>query len=162
MRPFLIFLAFLPICASSAENIPRTRNLAYEDGFVWYLAGRLAHDLADFQVRSGVKLPSAQMSEYRDQYEILYHHYLVECGGPLPKIAESLRFFEFAPDDSPTRVLSYAGRMESTIWPIVREWNGKILLQLMDTLSKGKYGFFPPCIVAGFKDQNPIPGVTTR
>lgn len=102
------------------------------------------------------------MTEYRDQYEILYHHYLVECGGPLPKIAESLRFFEVASNDSPIRVLSYAGRMESTIWPIIREWNGKILLQLMDTFSQGKYGFFPPCIVAGFKDQNSIPGVTTR
>ena len=162
MRSPLLVIALIPVFAWAAKDLPQDRNLAYEDDFVWYVSGRLAHELSDFQVRSGIKLKNSEMSDHRDQYEILYHHYLVECNGPLPRIAESLRFFDLSSKDTGNRAMAYVGKMESVIWPIIRDWSGKILPQLMDTYSKGKYGFFPPCVVSGFKAQNPIPGIGTQ
>lgn len=161
MRSLLLVLALFPALASAAEDLAKSRNLAYEDDFVWYVATRLAHELTAFHSRSGIKRSDEEMSEQRAQFEILYHHYLVECKGPLPKLAESLSFFDVSAPGSPTSVLAYAGHMESTIWPIVRDWNGSILLQLLDTYSKGTYGFFPACVTPGFKDQNPTLGTAT-
>ena len=162
MRTLLLLIALIPVFASAAEDLPRNRNLAYEDDFVWYVAGRLAHELSDSQIRSGIKLADSEISDNRDQYEILYHHYLIECSGPLPKIAESLKLFDPSSQDNGSRALAYVGKMESAIWPTIREWNSRILLQLMDTYSKGNYSFFPPCVVTGFKDQNPIPGIAAQ
>jgi hypothetical protein len=54
-----IFL--LLIC--SAVNAQPSQNLAYEDGFVWYLSGRLASDLTAFQVMSGIKLSEGEWAE---------------------------------------------------------------------------------------------------
>lgn len=162
MRLIVLLLLAIPFWTSAATGVPPEQNLAYEDGFVWYLSGRLANQLIEFQLRSGIKMSSDEEHEHRAQYEILYHHYLVDCKGPLPRLAEYLQFFAFAPEDTATRALEYAGRMESSIWPVVRDWNNEILLQLLDTYSKGKYGFFPACIVSGYKNQNPIPGVTRQ
>lgn len=137
----------------------QTRNLAYEDVFVWYLSSRLASDLVDFQKLNGMKFKDGEWDEHRTQYEILYHRYLIDCDSPLPKIAEILRFYDSSTEaeQGTLKVLGYVGAMEHKIWPVVRNWSGKILLSMMNTYASGRYGFFPTCVVQGFREQNPIP-----
>lgn len=151
---FVLLMQWAPIaCAQKA------RNLAYEDQFVWYVSARLAGDLVTFQKNAGIKLDENGWAESRSQYEILYHHYLVECNGPLTKIAEILSYFDASTDSDGAgfRALAYVGGMDDKIWPVVREWNSRILVQLLKTYASSKYGFFPECVVQGFKEQNPIP-----
>ncbi len=163
MRLLFLLLVAIPFWANATTGpLQPERNLAYEDDFVWYLSGRLANQLIELQLRSGIKMSRDEEPEHRAQYEILYHHYLVECKGPLPRLAESLKFFTLVPADTATSALQYVGRMESSIWPVVRDWNNEVLLRLLDTYSRGKYGFFPACIVSGYKKQNPIPGIASQ
>jgi hypothetical protein len=162
MRPLIFLVSIIPSFACAAQGAHDRANLAYEDDFVWYVAGRLAYELVDFQSRFLVQMNEVEVADTRDQYVILYHHYLVECDGPLPKIADSLKFFDLSSKGSLTSAMAYVGMMESVIWPIVREWNGRIYLKLMDTYSKGQYGFFPPCVVSGFRAQNNITGIPSR
>lgn len=164
MRLILFLVCILIGQLTYAANAQTSRNLAYDDKFVWYLAGRLASNLTEFQAKAGVSLNEGEWVEQRTQFEILYHHYLVECSGPLPKIAEILRFFDVSvsSDAEGTRGLAYVGSMDYKIWPVIREWHGKILVPLMNTYATGRYGFFPECVVQGFKEQNPIPDAGSK
>jgi hypothetical protein len=143
------------VVPASAQPV---RSLAYEDAFVWYLSGRLASDLVVFQKKIGIDASETQWSDHRAQYEILYHYYLVECEGPLPKLAKIFGDFDPAVDSDIAgyRAMTFVGTMDHAIWPVIQEWNGRVLLQLLDTYAKGKYGFFPPCIIDGFARQNPF------
>ena len=58
---------------------------------------------------------------------------------------------------SQTANLAYVGRMEYEAWPIVQKWNRGILMSVLADLGSGKYGFFPQCVVEGFRLQNPMP-----
>lgn len=159
MRKILVTLLLLPaLNLAEAQNLP-TKNLAYEAGFVWYLAGRLSSNLMEFQKASGATFTEREASEQGMQYEILYHRYLVECNGPLPKIAAELAYFDL--ESSNTAALAYVGHLERNIWPILKSWNSGILVQLMTSYAKGDYGFFPTCIDKGFLTQNKIPGVNS-
>jgi hypothetical protein len=145
----------LMLCPSA--NAQPARNLAYDDGFVWYLSGRLAADLTESQKRSGIKLEESDWASQRQQFEILYRRYLVECHGPLSQLAEILRFFDPSATSSREgyQTLAYVGLMEHEIWPVIRGWQSKILLPLMDTYASGKYDFYPECVVPGYRSQNP-------
>jgi hypothetical protein len=163
MRAIIFVLClFFSAWAQAAEpgNLPKSRNIAYEDGFAWYVAGRLAQELSAFQTKLDVNLSDSEVADFRNQYSIIYHNFIVACDGPLPEIAEALKFFDLNAQDTGTQVLSYVGQMEHSIWPIVQKWNSRILLVLLDEFKKGTYGFFPVCIVDGYKVQNPISGVT--
>lgn len=133
-------------------------NLAYDDGFVWYVSGRLASDLLKLQAALGVKVPV----DHHDDFKILYHHYLVECKGPLPALAQVLTVDVTDQTRPRTADLAYVGAMESEIWSIVQHWNKGIFLPLMETFRSGKYGFFPECVVEGYKLQNPLPEAKSR
>jgi hypothetical protein len=125
--PFLVFILFLHwMPAANAQ----TRNLAYEDTFVWYLSGRLASDLVEFQMKNGLKFDKGEWAEHRTQYEILYHRYLIDCDGPLPKIAEALRFYDPSTESEQDalKVLAFVGGMEHEIWPVSRTWSRKFLI----------------------------------
>lgn len=149
------FLFLVQVLSASAQPV---RNLAYEGQFVWYLSGRLAHELVVYQKKLGLKFEDAEWNEHRLQYEMLYHHFLVDCNGPLPNIAEAVRFFDPSiHPDRPHAVLAYVGSMEYQIWPTVQEWNVKILFPLLAAYSKGQYAPLPECVVAGYREQNPIP-----
>jgi len=156
----LLFLSCIllgqPTYAASGQA---SRNLAYEDKFVWYLAGRLAGNLTQFQAKAGVRLSEGEWADQRMQFELLYRHYLVECNGPLPKLAEVLRHFDFpvGSDSAGANALAYVGSIDHKIWPVIEEWHPKIFSSLMDAYVSGSYGMFPACVTQGFKEQNPIP-----
>ena len=155
VKPWSAAIFVLLVC-STAKAQPGG-NLAYDDGFVWYLSGRLASELTAFQARSGIKLSEGEWAEQRQQLEIVYHHYLVRCDGPLPKIAGTLKFADMStPSKLPgTQLLGYVGSMDSEIWPQIQIWQAKVLTELIATYQAGRYGFFPDCVVSGYRDQNP-------
>ncbi len=157
MQPwFAAFFSFF-ICLG-AEAQPSS-NLAYDDQFVWYLSGRLASELTVLQAQSGIKLSEGERAEQRQQFEIVYHHYLVRCDGPLPQIANALKFADMSiTSQRPgTQLLGYVGSMDHEIWPRVQAWHVTVLSELLATYKAGKYGFFPDCVVSGYRDQNPLP-----
>lgn len=133
-------------------------NLAYDDGFVWYVSGRLASDLATLAAVGGAKIPV----DHQDQFEILYHRYLVDCNGPLPALAQVLGVDIADQTRTRTADLAYVGAMESKIWPIVQRWNRATVRSLLDAYRLGKYGFFPECVVEGYRLQNPLPEASSR
>lgn len=67
MRWCAAFLFFIVCSAARAQ--PGT-SLAYDDDFVWYLAGRLASDLTAFQARLGIKLNEGEREAQEQQFEI--------------------------------------------------------------------------------------------
>jgi hypothetical protein len=157
MKPWVTALLILLVC--SVAKAKPGGNLAYDDGFVWYLSGRLASEMTTFQARSGIKLSEGEWAEQRQQFEIVYHHYLVRCDGPLPQIAEALKFADMSITSRlpGTQLLGYVGKMDQEIWPQIYAWQAKVLTELLATYQAGKYGFFPDCVVSGYRDQNPEP-----
>lgn len=153
----LFTVIFVLLCCSVFSAQP-SRNLAYDDGFVWYLAGRLASDQTALAERSGIKLSEGEWGEQRQQFEIVYHHYLVRCDGPLPQLAEVLKFADVSSTStlSGTQLLAYAGSMDHRIWPQIQGWHTRVSLALMAMYRTGKYGFLPECVVSGFREQNPL------
>lgn len=133
-------------------------NLVYDDNFVWYLSGRLASELTA-QVKTGVTLTEGELADQRTQLKIVYHHYLVRCDGPLPQIADAMKFADISITSQlpGTRLLGYVGSMDYEIWPRIQAWNVKVHTELLATYIAGKYGFFPDCVVAGYREQNPVP-----
>ena len=66
-------------------------SLAYDDGFVWYLSGRLAADLIRFQATARAQpQPEGDAAAQRADLEVLYHRYLIDCKDPLPELAKVL------------------------------------------------------------------------
>lgn len=158
VKPCFVAISILFFCLA-AKSQPG-RNLAYDDDFVWYLSGRLASELTTFQVRLGIKLSEGEWAEQRQQFEIVYRHYLMRCDGPLPQIADALKFADMSAtsqQQSPTQLLRYVGLMDDKIWPVIQAWQGRVLTELMATYKTGQYGFFPDCIVSGYQNQNPVP-----
>jgi hypothetical protein len=149
----LILIACLGL---SVHADPRP-SLAYDEGFVWYLSGRLAADLVRFQSTARARpQPEGEAAAQRADLELLYHRSLVDCKGPLPELAKVLRVIELKDSVEPTFYLSIVGGMESEIWPIVQRWNSTIMIALVDTYAKGAYGVFPDCVLEEFRIQNPL------
>jgi hypothetical protein len=157
MKPWFAAIFTFFICLGAKAQ--PSSNLAYDDKFVWYLSGRLASELTAFQARSGITVSEGEWAEQRQQFEIVYHHYLVRCDGPLPQIANALKFADMSitlqlPG---TQLLGYVGSMDYEIWPRIQAWHVKVRTELLATYKAGKYGFFPDCVVSGYRDQNPLP-----
>jgi hypothetical protein len=148
----------LALCFTAPVQAQAQPNLAYDDGFVWYVSGRLASDFVTLQAALGVKVPV----EHHDEFKILYHRYLVDCKGPLPALAQVLIVDLADQTRSRTADLAYVGAMESEIWPIVQRWNKATVLPLIETYRSGAYGFFPDCVVEGYRLQNPLPEARSR
>lgn len=146
----------------SAHADPRP-SLAYDDGFVWYLSGRLAADLIRFQATARAQpQPEGEVAAQRADLEVLYHRYLIDCKGPLPELAKVLGVSELEKSATPTFYLAIAGSREYEIWPIVRRWNDTVMLTLVDTYAKGNYGISPDCVLEEFRRQNPLAVPATR
>lgn len=158
MQRCAIVLLAAALLAPASQAAAPARNLAYEDDFVWYLAGRLTTELQMFQDKAGVYKdmgPQERMS-LLDQYQILYHNFLLECDGPLPEVAKVFEYYDFAsPAVSKTGLLVYVSRMDGEFWPALRAWNNRNFIRLVDKSAEGNYGFFPECIVSPFRNQNP-------
>jgi hypothetical protein len=54
---------------------------AFDDNFVWYLAGRLASDRDGLLKLSGVKLEPDLQAQLRGDWTLLYHRALIDCKG---------------------------------------------------------------------------------
>lgn len=149
--------AFFVLIVCSVANAQPESNLTYDDGFVWYLSGRLASDLTAIQARSGIKLNEGEWEEQRQQFEIVYHYYLVRCDGPLPEIADALKYADQSMTSQlpGTQLLGYVGAMDYKIWPKIQAWQARVLTELLVTYKAGKYGFFPDCVISGYQNQNP-------
>lgn len=152
-----IAVLFLTACLGLSAHADPKPSLAYDEGFVWYLSGRLAADLVQFQSTARAQpQPEGEAAAQRADLELLYHRYLIDCKGPLPELAKVLRVVELEDSVKPTFYLSMVGGMESEIWPIVRRWNSTIMIALVDTYAKGAYGVFPDCVLEEFRMQNPL------
>jgi hypothetical protein len=158
MRHLLVFISALALQLFSLAHAQQARNLAYEDDFVWYVSSRLAGDLIHFQKRmaGSPQLDEGEWAEQRMQFEMLYHHLLVDCDGPLPSVANILSY-GFEIEEPKASTLQYVGAMNSEFWPLIQSWNVKSTNKLLDMYASGKYGVFPSCIVAGYLRQNPPP-----
>lgn len=157
MRAFFFLLCFiLPLDAIAAKP-PQRHNVAYTDDFVWYLAGRLTTELQEIQKRSNVYagMSAGDIEDLQDQYRLLYHNLLLECGGPLPKVAQSFEIWSTMPPPKGADLLHLVGVADKDFWPALREWNEKNYPRLLEKSVTPDYGFFPECIVQPFRDQNP-------
>ncbi len=153
----LVLLLCISQGAFAAKAAP-LRNLAYEDEFVWYLATRLTTHFKESQERKGffASMDEGQKQDMLPQVEILYHNFLVECAGPLPDVAKSYIAYDyFSKDVTNMGVLRNVAVMEPQYWPMLLQWNDKVLPKLLETLASGHYDFFPKCTVKPFRDQNP-------
>lgn len=158
MRRCLIVLLAAAWLAPASQAAAPARNLAYDDDFVWYLAGRLTAELQMFQEKAGAYqgMDAQTRLSLTDQYQIVHHHFLLECDGPLPDVAKVFAWYDYAnPPASNTGLLSLVGRRDGEFWPVLRAWHSRILVRLLAVAAEGKYGFFPECIVAPFLKQNP-------
>lgn len=153
----------LTACLSLSAHADPRPSLAYDDGFVWYLSGRLAADLIRFQATARAQpQPEGEVAAQRADLEVLYHRYLIDCKGPLPELAKVLGVSEMEKSATPTFYLAIAGSREYEIWPIVRRWNDTVMLTLVDTYAKGNYGISPDCVLEEFRRQNPLAVPATR
>lgn len=156
VKPWLAVILVIFACVDAKAQ--SSGNLAYDDKFVWYLSGRLASELT-LQAKSTITLSEGEWAAQRQQFEIVYHNYLVRCDGPLPQIADAMKFADMSITSQlpGTQLLGYVGSMDYEIWPRIQAWHAKVLSELLATYKAGKYGFFPDCVVAGYRDQNPVP-----
>lgn len=147
----------LGAAAPAAAQSPLKQNLAFTEPFVWYLANRLAYRLEQLQAGLGAKLDEPTRAQFRSDYEVLFHHHLIACGGPLPQLAELFKFFDLDDAESrqPLAVLSHVGGMEAQIFGIVDPWSGRIAQRLLTEFQSGRWQILPACIDAGFARQNP-------
>lgn len=159
IRHALIALLCLPALAAAQAPALPAKNLVYEDGFVWYLAGRLTAEQMALQKLSGERLAEREQAEMAMHVQFLYHHALISCDGPLAKIAPSFAMFDLSETRTAAQTLAFAGEVDRDYWPIIRAWNARAMLPLMATLAKGDFGPLPKCIDKGYLAQNQIPGV---
>jgi hypothetical protein len=96
------------------------------------------------------------------QYDILYHNYLVRCDGPLPELAEILSTVQIPPGLTDRKEIesAYASAMSAEGWNALKAWEVTVRIPLVKTAASAQYGFFPECVVSGFKAQNQIPELT--
>jgi hypothetical protein len=78
---------------SPAETI--APNIAYEEGFVFHLAGKLAKDLSESLNLVPLGIPPEAARDQMEFFEVLYFNELISCNGPLDSIASHLRDFEY-------------------------------------------------------------------
>ena len=151
-----VCLATLGICKTSFAN---SKNLAYEDDFSWHLAGRLTTQFFELKTSKNLDANEGEIAILKQQIEIIYHHLLVECNGPLPTLAPIFKFFELSnqKDERYASTLAAEGRMDSEIWPVITKWEISIRFKALEMLKSGSYGFFPKCVTPGFREQNTIP-----
>lgn len=162
MRIFLIILAGL----FSLEKVSayESRNPVYDDAFVWHLATGLSQKLIDFQVRNVIILSKKEIYEFKSDYEILFHNYLLRCDGPLPRLEFLVDSVNFENDSSGNvdNSEAYGAAITTKAWVELDKWSREILVPFMNTFSSMKYGFFPDCIVPDFLAKKNIPGVSSK
>jgi hypothetical protein len=164
LRSIFIILLALSLHSPSIADTQARRSFVYDDSFVWHVAQRLSADLITFQKGLGIELIEGEWGELGMQYDILYHNYLVRCDGPLPKLAEMLTPVKLSRDLANTDETSsaYISAISTEGWHVLKAWEATIRIPLVTTSASGQYGFFPECIVPGFRAQNKIPGITTN
>ena len=140
--------AFFPFSSISAE-----KNLAYNDAYIWQLADRLA---TTYAMRHGFsQLSSENQGQFLFEVALEYHHRMIACDGPLPKIAQHLKFalVPLEPEPPPfERMLHVIGSTDYDVWPIILEWalkiendvTGKLVAMTISTN-------FPSCLVPGYE-----------
>jgi hypothetical protein len=159
---FIFLLTFSLHSLSIAET--QSRSFVYDDSFVWHVARQLSDDLIKFQKGLGVKLIEGEWGELGMQYDILYRNYLVRCDGPLPQLAEILSSVQI-----PTGLTNrseiesaYASAISTEGWNTLKAWEATVRIPLVTAAASAQYGFFPDCVVPGFKAQNQIPELVRR
>ena len=133
------------------------KNLFFSDVLIWKRAAGLAQALTSELFPPTLNISDSLRSDYRDQFEILYHHHLIACAGPLREIAALLKV------DAETRTLEpqitnnplIVNETAAAIDEIIAKWQRHIKLPLIKDFQSAKYGFFPNCIDPTFRKQNP-------
>ncbi len=156
IRTLIICFGIFAICQGSLAN---SKNLAYEDDFAWYLAGRLTTQFFELKTSKNLDANAGEVAMLKQQLEIIYHHLLVECTGPLQTLAPILKIIVLGnqKDELNARAIVAAGELESKIWPVISNWEISIRFKALEMLKSGSYEFFPKCVTPGFRKQNTIP-----
>ena len=156
IRTLIICFGIFAICQGSLAN---SKNLAYEDDFAWYLAGRLTTQFFELKTTKNQDATAGEIASLRMDMEFIYHHLVMECNGPLPTLAPVLKFFELSKqnDKRYASALVFVGKMDSEIWPIVTLWEKNVRSKALEMLKSGSFTGFPKCVTPGFREQNTIP-----
>jgi hypothetical protein len=164
MRLSVAVVLFFALSTSGPAISQVERTPVYDDAFVWQVATRLSKNLIDFQLSSGIPLTDEQRAEFGQQYEILYHNFLLRCDGPLPSLEMQVKkvTFKYRNDTSEDNSLKYEAAMNDKAWLELNRWASNTLVQFMNSFAAGKYGFFPECIVPAFFASNSIPGLKKK
>jgi hypothetical protein len=155
--------ALLSAAASLLQaHAEATPNLAYTEDFVWYLSARLASELTDLNARSGASIPEDLIRDFGRDYEFIYFRLLIDCEGPLSKLAEAFKFYSLDSSSQPVRPLAYVGSMESEIKSALNMWNLQNVLRVLEIHRTGQWISMPGCIDKRFLAQNPSYSVLSR
>lgn len=123
----------------------RASNFAYDDGFIWYIAGRLSSETG-MRLNFG-QLEPADRHQFLGDLSLIYHHRLIACDGPLSEIAEKFRYFDNE-KLTVSSTLSYIGQADYEYWPVVRKWEASIRDEVTQLFSSGRFTTAPPGCLA--------------
>ena len=141
---------------ATAQPLP-TKNLAYTETFVLYLAGRLGYRLELQQRAAGLKLDDEAWYPRRADYRMLYRRHLIACGGPLPQLAEVFKHFD--PDAAQPfgslAALEEVSQQEPAMHQIVEPWLARIQQRWQAEFDSHEWQLQPACVDAGYARQNP-------
>lgn len=159
MIRLLISIFLVTFLCQYPSSVLAQQSLAYTDDFVWYLSGRLTNERITFLRAVNKEFSELESNETQMQLQIIYHHFLVECDGPLSEIDMIVGSYDYGRtlNKNDANVLAYVGSMDYAIWPIVQKWHAKNIDRIMNLFKSGQYGFFPQCVVVKYLQQNPIP-----
>ncbi|MDT9000850.1 hypothetical protein RQP53_16360 [Paucibacter sp. APW11] len=142
------------------------RTPVYEDAFVWHLSRQLAAKLIAYQQMIGVKLDDEQRGRFGMDYEFLYHHYLLRCDGPLPKLEgvvsklPPLRSATLADGSIDFDALreqdkDFDTAMTAPAWTLIHSWAAEQMDSLMRSFAAGNLAPIPDCVAPEFLIRNP-------
>jgi hypothetical protein len=132
----------IPITVGAAE-----KNLAYNDDYVWQLAWRLSTMYGMRHAFS--QLPPENSAQFSFEIALDYHHRMIACDGPLPKIAPYLVYARTS--GSFEEGLQAIASSDRDVWPVILDWALSLENQVTKTFKAGKVSTnFPSCLVPGY------------
>ena len=155
---FIALLLALALTPAAVQGTTETaRSLAYDMHFVWHLAARHGKAWMKVVLTVDPSFPADSINEFEDQLTIVSYHYLIKCGGPLPRVAAALTGTTWQ-SPPPGQAMSpdlLAIADQPQVEAILTKWSRENMRSMLQTFSRGRYGFHPECIDAGFLAQNP-------
>ena len=158
-RRIEIYFALLLTVFASPAHTAEGKNLAHEISFVWQVAENFAAALQFLLKSLDPPVSDEFEDEAKHQFAIIHYHLLIECGGPLPRLAIQLRDEVYeSPQQGypvPVDVGSIIGRPE--VSKTLNDWHSRRFPRIIKMFEEATYGFHPACIEPAFLRRNPPP-----